>query len=359
MLFRQEYITQPGFILEKFGSNQLRNHFLSESAVALIETEIAKEPGGKQLLYDSGKEFGYYYAKAVPLPNKSFLFRDRMAGELMKYFQTTYGALGSYIVDWNKSYLEITNSNLAICRKNGLGLWAIGSIAGLWSYICGSKTIEAMHSKCHGRGDEKCITRVGEANDINAAIISPEVKETSQQDKSYFTLNRPIPFNQDYGLDLLRQVGIIKYSASYFDIAGERFFPIEINFLSILEKKLRERGSDERKLIYEPVRTEFEKFGRSNLGKKYSETRDAIDFASKVFSAMGWGLIFYLKGDEKLTVRGYPWTQACDSIKASNYFVGALDGLVQGLTGKKINFMLTSASVSSSSYDLQFGIKKS
>lgn len=353
ILYQHTYTTRPGFILEHFGNRTLRNVFLSESALSGIENSVVKNIDVK-LLYQTGKEFGYNYAKMIPLPRFDPLLGEKIFENVMRFFETTYGKCNSHKIDWNNSRFEIRGKDVIVCRKNGLGTLAfVGGWAGLIAYLCNNKKIEGIQPKCQGRSDEECIGVFAPADKLEGDVITHPDFAEKEFDARYIGFNRVIPFKSDYGLDLLESVGIVKYQVNTFDVGHERFFPTELTFLYSLEKKLKDRNADVRKIIYDPTFEAFEIFGRVNLQHKYSKGFDALDFTSKLFSAFGWGIIQVVTSEKpQIFIKGFPWTPEIEDIRMSQYFLGSIDGLISGLIGRKCTSEITSISKTNGTYDV-------
>jgi len=344
-VFSHTISTQPGFIIESFGSRKLRNVFLSETAMAGIENAVSKA-GGDKLLYQTGKEIGFNYAKAIPLPHFDSPLRGAFLRETVRFLEATLGECTNYSVDWKSKRVEMSFQDFAVCRKNGNGLFFIGAFTGLLAFVFNDKTIEGIQTTCRGRGSSEChgIAMPASAFGKTKFISHANFGETTLP-QQYDAFNSIIPFEQEYGLEALGQVGLTKYQTSKFEVLGERFIPLEISFEFGLEKRLKTSGMNLEKTVYTPSFNAFQSFGKQIAEKRRGAASNALDFTAKLLSALGWGLV-QVRPDSRpgFIIRGFPWTQDLETLKTSQYFMGAIDGLVSGLSGKKVKSKIVNTS---------------
>ena len=348
--YQHSFQVQPGFFLEHFGNRILRNEFVSETAIGEIEKSTVKLGGG-QFLYETAKDFGYNYAARIPLPKANSILKDEYFKSLINFFETTYGRCSGYEIDWKNKKVKIKFKNFIVCRKNGIGIISIATFAGLLAFMFEDKTLEGIQTSCEGRGDAECVAVFGLFEDIkqNTPLKFSNIEPVSINPK-YAILNRAIPTPADYGLELLTRAGVVKYQSSTFDVLGERFFPLEISFIPQLEKKLIENGIDTRKAIYTPTYNTFQNFAENNVKAKFPSNQNHLDVLCKLFSAFGWGYLQHL--DNKITVRGFPWTELAVNGNPPTYFLASVDGFLSGLTGKQITTKLIQADTGTGSYSL-------
>lgn len=333
LVYRHSFTVKPGFFLEHFGDRFLRNTFLSESAISGIESNLF-DKNYADVLYRVGKEFGYNYASFVPLPRRSSSFRNQLLSGLIDFFQTVYGKCLDYTVSWDEKTLEMHFDDTIVCRKNSLGIYTASAAAGIWAYINNDKALEGIQTTCIGKGNSFCTYLFGPEKHLGKIKYSHSDFQQANFNPLYLSLNQEIPFEEEeYNLDVLTQVGLVKQRTSYFDFSGERFFPVEISYLNNLEKALSNCNADLRTLLYLPVFDSFNKLGKTltNYGKKEST---ALDLISKVLSAFGWGIIKPIPSKQiKLSIKGFPWTPELDEAKTYTYFTASLSGFLSGITG--------------------------
>jgi hypothetical protein len=357
LLFQHSYTLQPGYIIENFGQNKIRNVFLLESSISAIENEIIQN-GQSEFAYDYGKKFGYNYSSIISLPEANRFTRDEVFKSLMRFFESTYGHCEKYTINWEKKEFSIIGNNIIVCRKNGKGnILFEGAWAGVISYLIKDQKIEGKKKSCEGKGDKFCEGVFGYREAISSEFSYSDIppRKLSQ---NYFTFNQVIPFENNYGLNILRDIGIMKYQTNTFEMFKERFFPIEVGFIHQLEFDLQKKNLDGKKLVYSPTYKSFFTYGKNNFDQKHSKINDAADFVSKLFTALGWGICTYQPIPKPtIVVRGFPFTDEMTELKSSNYFNAALCGFIGGLINENIEADLSIASIGPS-FDFTLVLKK-
>ncbi|MBI5226627.1 hypothetical protein HY994_05350 [Candidatus Micrarchaeota archaeon] len=350
IVFGHSYQLSPGFIIENFGNRLARNVFFHEDAFVGIENKVEKK-FGDEFTYSCGKNFGYNYANLIDLPIFNQITRQAQFNSLMKFFETTYAKGTKYSTDWKKPSFEIHGTDIIVCRKNGsANLLFIGPVAGVLGYLCKDPEIDGKQVTCTGNGDSECF---GLFEKLGKTKV-----ELKKFDQNYQVFNKVIPFSQEYGIELMAKIGMVKRKTDTFDILGSRFFPFEISMMYNLEVEIQKSDGNLDELVYAPTFEVFETFAKNNLKSKYKTYFDAVDFTSKFFSALGWGIIQPNPSKAGFLVRGHPWTNELHKLKVSKYFTASIDGIMSGLLDKKISSNVNSIATTDGKYNISLELSK-
>ena len=335
-----EKIDEPGFIIEKMNNGkENREIFLPEELFVDLEIEIVKKYGlaGKSLLYSAGKKFGYnYFSLSVPTlkqTNNSMLFNDF----LIKSIESIYASEIDYLPELEKKKITFRMTDFVICRKSGLGcMFSTGAIAGGWAYILEDKTIEAVQTKCQGRGDEFCETVIAPSKEFEKMDTKTEICTNLTpflQDNKYIVANKlRKAVHANMSLKKLIKNETIEYAHGQVTYKNKRFFLVEASFIYILEYEFKnfKNSSD---MLW---RLCFE------YGKKFanlSDTKNLREYITTILPAFGFGDILLLVSNGKYTIQinYFPYNKLTEKID----FViirGILSGIVSTFEGKKIEF---------------------
>jgi len=339
VLPKVEDISQPGFIIiptsirkEKINMREL---FLSESLIELIENSISNIKRGDFYLYLIGKKFGYTYSYFSDFPTINNKKIETFAYFVVRWVEATYASSISHTIDIKSKIFSLKMKDYIVCRHNGKGyLVGHGGIAGIWSYVMQDLNIEAVQPKCQGRGDKECLViaapyetlvKMGykpiRCEEIEKIEMSPEYKK--------FNEIRPTRWATK-SLKNLIDSGIFEYKHGQVTYRGERFFLCEASFMYILEKELK-KVKNGLKILWD---CSFE-FGK-NL-TKISGRQEPSKFITDFFSALGFGDILVLekKGRYEIIVKYFPWFNYANEIDFT-MFRGMLSGVISGFTEKEI-----------------------
>jgi len=343
ILPHREILDKPGFVVTTFTEDKyvtyLREFFLPERLIEIIEKKIVEQYGetGKQVLYSSGKKFGYLYCSMSNFPS----VKDAAEKELsqfaylfVRYCEGVFASQADHNLNLEKREFEIFFKDYIICRHNGLGqIMTEGGSAGIWSYIMQDKTIEAIQTECQGRGDNRCAVLCAPRERIekitNNFFIETDLLDQTF-DTTYKSLNeiRETTFAQN-SLQHLINLGFFDFRHGILSYKNIRFFPAESHLLYIIENEIMKLEGGEQCLFdacYE--------FGKK-LQQIYGES-DYQKFILDFFPSLGFGEIRELN-QEKFLIAAiyYPWTLFSNT---SKYIIlrDMLSGFISGALNKKI-----------------------
>lgn len=337
LLNKKELIDTKGFLITKFSkadiSISLRELFLPENIFVEFEKKI-----NEKISYAIGKKFGYYYSQSSFFPtlreeheNKISEFVDI----LIKYMEAIYADSIIHKIDYDKKIFSVKMKDYVICRKNGLGyLFSIGAIVGTWAWATTDKTVEAIQTKCQGRGDEECEVIAAPYKTLVNMGYKP-IKctdiEKIELGKGYEEFNKVRPTNwSKNSLKDLIDSGFFNYTHGQVTYKNERFFLCESSFMYILEKELK-KVENGLKILWD-VSFDFGKRLTEISGKQ-----DPCNFITDFFPALGFGdiLVVTKKGKYEIIANYFPWMEMYKEIDFI-MFRGILSGVISGFTGKKV-----------------------
>lgn len=342
---QQEIIDKPGFIVttftEKKFTTYLREFFIPEKLFEIIENRIVEHYGehGRQVLYSSGKKFGYIYASMsnfTTLKNSSAEDISKFAYLLVRYIEGTYAQQAEHETDVEQKRFTIYFDNYIICRNNGIGhIMTEGGITGIWSYGMQDTSIEGVQLECQGRGNQRCCVICAPCNKIQEKIkkfFCENNLTALKSDSTYKTLNeiRQTTYVKNSLKDLL-DAGFFTYKRGIISYKDNRFFHCESHILYLLEQEIVKLENGEQILFDACI--EYGKFIAESYGKK-----DYQKFIPDFFSALGFGDILVINSD-KLSIAFiyYPWTIYSQQ---SKYIIlrGIMSGIVSSLSSREIRF---------------------
>jgi len=329
----------PGFVNEDFRKIgldiSLRQFFIPESLISELEILLSKD---EKFIYLIGKKFGYAYASLSNLPNIDKISRKKFEEYVsfqMIFTEGTYAQNIKYNLDYDNRTIKINMKDYIVCRKNGLGyFFSSGGIGGIWAWVIQDKNIEAIQTKCQGKGSEECEVIAAPYETLvkmNYKPIKCSDLEKIQFGKDYEGFNKIMPTNwAKLSSRNLIDSGFFKYSHGQITYNDERFFITEASFMYILERELKKVESG-LKILWNVS------FG---FGKKLAEKsgkQDPCKFIMDFFPALGFGDILAVtkKGEYEIIVNYFPWL---DMYKEIDFvmFRGMLSGVISGFTGKTV-----------------------
>ena len=338
---RMEIIDKPGFVICQFSQKKelvyLREIFFPETLFSNFEINIKRKYSENEakILYSIGKKFGYRYSLISLFPN----IKDSNKKELLefsslfiRYAESMWSKRISESIDIDLGIFKINAIDYIICNRNGIGdILTTGGSSGVWSYVLQDKTIEAIQTKCQGKGDKEC-----EVIAATAKILKKmKLKFSEEQDlskleleESYKEINniRETQYANNSLKDLIDS-GLFKYEEGRITFKDERFFLCEASLMYILEKELKKLKNGG-KILFD---VSFE-WGK-NLMKK--EKQYPCKFIMDFISALGWGdiLILTKKNKYNIIVNYFPWTKWVNEIDFI-MFRGILSGMLS--TDRKV-----------------------
>lgn len=345
ILPQREIIDKPGFIVttftEKKFTTYLREFFIPEKLFEIIENRIVENYGvkGRQVLYSSGKKFGYIYASLsnfTTFKNSSAEDISKFAYFLVRYIEGTYAQQAEHEADVKQKRFTIYFDNYIICRHNGIGhIMTEGGITGIWSYGMQDNSIEGVQLECQGRGNQRCYIICAPDNEIQEKtknFFCEKNLTELKSDLTYKTLNeiQKTTYVKNSLKDLL-DAGFFTYKKGIISYKNNRFFHCESHILYLLEEEIIKLENGEQILFDSCV--EYGKFIAESYGKK-----DYQKFIPDFFSALGFGDILVVDSDAlSIAFIYYPWTIYS---KQSKYIIlrGIMSGIVSSLSSEEIRF---------------------
>ncbi len=355
----------PGFVIiestNKFGRTYQRDVFIPESFISELESKIIAEYGdqGRFFLYSVGKNFGWNYGKSFNIPNLQNALEidvSQMAMFLSKFIGGTWAEKSEIVeMDLKNKYFEITFKNYVVCRYNGLGyLLNSGSIAGLWAWIVADFTIEGFQKECQGRKDAECRTICGPSEILDKLVknlykVTHKI-ETNSSLSNYTLYNkiRPIQFSKLTAKELIT-TNIVSYKNGIMTYNGERYLPIRIELLYLLESQIKNLPNGEDVLFSVAY----------DCGIKIASNEKSINtkFMSDFMSFQGWGDLMITSDLDKINIKYYPWHGLYSESK-KHIFLGILSGFVSSFSGKKTILEIASESLDGGFVSLNIYVKK-
>jgi predicted hydrocarbon binding protein len=330
---RNEIFDIPGFIIKKLSPKKqrvnLRQILIPEDVIVDIEKSVKELEGeeGRKKLYTIGKKFGYRHALHLRLPQKGAYPEERLVDFTNLFMKAAYAFYASNFeteIDIPHKMFKIQLNDFIVCRKNGLGwIFSEGEIAGIWSYIMNDNSIECVHVKCEGRGDEWCESICAPPEYLKANGLEPIRVENFQTkiepEYKYNIINRvkKCVFTRTTLKDLL-ECGLLRQEGGIILQKQNRFILVDASFIYILENELKND-----KLIFD---ISFE-WGKDFIEKE--NPRDLKKFVAEFLCACGFGDLYIRKLGNKnvVTIRFFPWTSYADKINFA-FLRGLLSGML-------------------------------
>ncbi|MFH7917709.1 MAG: hypothetical protein QW631_00130 [Candidatus Aenigmatarchaeota archaeon] len=336
-------IDKPGFVVAQFSKESeilyLRQICLPEMLFSNIEIELINEANkrGEELLYQTGKKFGYIYASISQFPTRSFKIKDfvRFAHILVKHIECVWAKRITHNINIKVPIFIMRMKEYIICRKNGAGhLLSTGGVAGIWAYACEDQSIEAIQIKCQGRGDKECEVIAAPYKTLVRMGYKPircrklEKAELSREYKIFNEI-RPTSWARN-SLKSLIDAGFFDYKHGQVTYHRERFFLCEASFMYILEKELK-KIKNGLKILWD---CSFD-FGKrlAEISGKQEPCKFIMDF----FPALGFGDILASRkeGRYEIFVKYFPWLEWYKDIDFT-MFRGMLSGIISGFTDRDV-----------------------
>jgi len=359
LLPKSEKIDVPGFILTEIGEGAnktyLREIAIPEEIFVNLEKQVEKKYGlsGSKVLYSIGKKIGYTNGSLMEYPvyggvnNEEFL-------KFLKYIVYYIGAVCSgsidYKVDVNNKRIEFTMEDYIVCRKNGLGyLFSSGGVAGMWAYMMGDNSIEAVKTSWQGRRDKLCKVISEPKNALkshNLAYMDEENLPKLDLKKEYWEFNaiKATTYSKKSLRDLINS-NIFSYSKGCILYKRERYFLLEAYAIYLMEKELE--GIEDGNQILFGIAFDY----AQKLIKDNKELR-SLNFVNDFLVATGWGdlLITKKEGVFNILIKSFPWAD----FKDPRFFLfrGLVSGFVSEVSGNKVIFERFDISLTKDSFNV-------
>jgi len=349
VLMRNQYrLDIPGFITEEFTDKgrklRIRNIMLPEIFLSDLENKL--DP---QLSYRIGKQFGYSYAKLIGSPQinstnpvvfSSFIYF------MVTYVGSQYASKISHSWDAQNRTVILKMKDYLSCNKNGRGYFlGEGGIAGICAYMFEDTNIEAIQTKCQGRGDSECYLIVSS----NEQLEKNGTKPLTCPDIEKNLLEKDSNYGNEY--ELMNKLHTLKWGKNsfknlwdsrFFSFGGgkieykkERFFVCEASFLYILENEIAKTLPSNKKSMDILWNTSVE--CGEHLGKLSIDVKDGCKFITDFFPALGFGDIMANKqnGKYQVIINYFPWLPLAKSINFIS-IRGMFSGVLSAFENKKI-----------------------
>jgi len=343
-----EIIDRPGFIVTTFTeqgrTTYLREFLLPEGLLEKIEDKFAEKFGkrGEEVLYSSGKKFGYSYVSLSNFPRKDEMEEEdfkKFAYNFIMYIAAVFARWARHQINLKEEAFSIKLRDYIVCRHNGKGfILTEGGIAGIWAYEMKRKDIEAVQVQCQGRGDKLCMVYCAPADTLSEKYgeikTERDLPEIRYSDEYRLMNSIRTPIYARNSMKELIDSGYFVYRKGSIMHKGERFFPCESHLIYILEEEIGKlRGG--RKTLFDAC---FE------WGKEFATTnaeRLSSNFVSDIFSSLGFGDISVKEKDEGIEVTSfhYPWTVFSEKA-GYDIFRGILSGVLSHITDKYMELRL-------------------
>ncbi len=340
---RAQVIDKPGFVVFKVSQKTdiySRQVVMPESLYVAIERHFSDKHGkkGRQALYSAGKRFGYRFASVSRAMSIRDAGRDRFARYvklLARFVEGTYASNISYSLDLDSSAIRFNLENFVVCRESGLGyIISSGGIGGIWAYMMGDPSIEAVQPICQGRGDKECEVIAGPPG-----VLKKYGQESFQEsglkglgvDTKYRKMNEISPVaHARNSLKKMIDTRFFEFHEGILTYSGHRYFIVEASLNYLLERELSGLGRGKQELFDLAF-----KYGKDLAAEQKGS--DPCRFVTEFMSALGWGDVHAKQEGGKFLVRcmHFPWTKW----SASSGFVlfrGMVSGMLSGLGRRKV-----------------------
>lgn len=365
----KRFIMSRGFIIDKPGFISFRisgktNVFarqivFPESFFIELEKKVVELTGeeGKKLLYSIGKKFGYSFGAIGKFENIKDHPGEKVKDWISiatKFVEGVYANEVAYEIDVKNRIVDYTLKNFAICRKLGYDFFlASGGAAGLLSWMFQDPTIEGVLYESIKTGDfytckVKCAPKPVLKKFAKDFYTETNLEGLDQDEQTYRTLNQESPIQYSKSFQSYINSGVFTYSKGLITYGNERFLPVEVSGLFLLERGLSVNNKL-KKIIFDATFLT----GESILANYNStDVNDLLEF----LSALGWGEVLLFKSQGKkynVSVRYFPWTKW---YKGVDYiiFSGLLSGFFSKIYNKRIVFKKPRISVAQGNLTLIF-----
>jgi predicted hydrocarbon binding protein len=333
----------PGFITEEFTDKgkrlKIRNFLVPEIFISDLEKKM--DP---QISYEIGKKFGYSYAQLIGAPRITSTNPQLFASFLyffVRYAGSLLASSASHTWDAQNRIFSLKMKDYVVCSKNGLGyILTEGTIAGTCAYMFDDVNIEAVQTKCQGRGDSECFLVASSKEQLEKdgmkPLSCPDVGKNFDYDAEYEHMNSiHIPKWGRNSFKKLWDSGFLSFGYGKMEYKKERFMLFEASLLYILEDELTKHDSKDQSLLDTLWDVSFE-YGE-HLGKLSLEAKDGCKFIMDFFPALGYGdmMASKSKGKYEVIINYFPWLPLAKNINFTS-IQGMLSGVLSAFENRKI-----------------------
>ncbi len=308
-----------------------------------------KGKAAQQLIYSSGKKFGYRFSLIGGFSNSS----DKTGSDLInyvniinKFIEGTYATKIEFQADLYSKIFRYKMENPIVINKLGYGYFLpLGAAAGLMSYIFQDTSIEGVienFDMTSGIGT-MLYAPVDYLNNQNKKFFRESNLTDLAPTDEYIDFNKTVQLkNSKYSFKTLIDSKIFTFNNGMIKCNNERYFILEVSAIYILEKDLSAYADQ----LYAAA---F-KAGNSILkNAKNASIKTVTDY----LTAFGWGDVIVLNDKNKYTVNvsHFPYTQF---YKEVNYviFSGIISGMISTITNEDVRFTKIQKTLSDGSFSI-------
>ncbi|MFA6049250.1 MAG: hypothetical protein WC792_04905 [Candidatus Micrarchaeia archaeon] len=340
---RNQILDKPGFIafnLSGKSSIFVRQVIIPESFFVNLEKKLIEQLGdeGKQILYSTGKRFGYRFALLGNFVTKNSVSSDELQDNLAiitKFIEGTYASEISAQTNLAIPKVEFTISRFVVIEKLGYGYFLpLGAAAGLMSRL-----FDDPHIECGQLPSLDNKQRILCAPNI--FLTGEKIQHFEETDLSKLEIERDYRAlneisqitNSTRSFQQMIDSKLFSYHEGIITRGEERYFIYEVSGLYLLELTL----SNNKKTSSTFYDCAFQTGANSIVTEKTSA--DIIN----LLSAFGWGdpVILTKDGKYRVIVTHYPWTQFFSEI-SFQMFCGIVSGMLSKIANRPVNVKLTS-----------------
>lgn len=336
---RSEIIDKPGFIATQFsdGKNKIyiRELAFQENLMSNLESKVIELHGdeGKQVLYSAGKKATYNYANLSLFPSYGHASDKELISfmnETAMFLEATYAKEIKPTIYFEEKRLDLELKDYFVCSKNGHGyLLTSGGAAGIWAWIRGDMTIEAVQTECQGRNGNRCklICAPVETLKTYSAEIFTEPKLEKLHLLADYNIINGIRLTK-YGhlsLQNLINAGIFQYKHGGISYLGERYLLDEAHLVYYLDNEFS-KLSDGHELLFQ---VGFD-YGKNLNFETHKGPSSSKNFIMDYLTALGWGDVLVKKSGSAYTVitSYFPWSELFRPGQDFPMFRGLVSGLL-------------------------------
>jgi hypothetical protein len=350
VISRAQVFDQPGFIIFRItGKTDIytRQVIFPESIFVNLEKKLIEKFGqsGKQLLYSTGKKWGYRFAamqnftrRSETKSNSEFL---SFVNIMNTFIGGTYAKSMDYEFDFEKTLAKFELCDFVVVRVLGFDYFlALGGAAGLWCYLLERNDIEGIQI---GGVDGTILCEYSfPANLSKKDLVLVETDLTGlDPEKEYRSLNAisSNKFSKKSFSEYLN-TKVFSHDAGAVSLGKVRFFLFEACGMYLLERALT--TPLQKNLLFE-VSVDS---GKEIVGQFKSPSSLLV---SEVLSALGWGDILILQKNSKVTilVEHFPWTKFYNEIDFV-IFSGLLSGMLSTVLNRPIALEVNKKNITTS-----------
>ncbi len=322
-------LDKPGFVnFNVSGKTPMfaRQVIIPETFFVNLETMLIAKFGnkGKQILYSTGKKFGYRFALIGNFMKKGDASNSEIAeyiGIVSKFVEGTYASKISGKFDVANSKVEYDLNNFVIISKLDRGYFLPnGGTAGLISRLLNDKTIEVVDTGINGNHHLICMQEA-KLSELKYNYLTETDLDGLDLEEEYAARNQVKDYPKDAtSFKQLLDSKYFSYADGIIRHGEERYFLLEVSAWYLIEKELAK---------YDGAMQILEAASRET-GARLLSTNTTNELA-RILTATGWGnpQILLKKGKVSLILTTVPWTKF---YKEVNFAV--LRGLLEGMLSK-------------------------